>query len=146
MNGRLFCVYFGFFDRYKKFIKLKVLKFQSSFESDVVMKKDDIKLVNTAPEQLAILEGWEQQAGVGEFILANSKEQHLVSMQEPTIQYLSVFQNERLVGFIILALEPNNTIEFRRIVIGHRGAGIGQLAIRAMEQYCFSTSLVSVFG
>ncbi|MEQ3513031.1 GNAT family N-acetyltransferase [Pseudoalteromonas sp. BZB3] len=100
------------------------------------MKKDDIKLVNTVPEQLAILEGWEQQAGVGEFILANSKEQHLVSMQEPTIQYLSVLQNERLVGFIILALEPNNTIEFRRIVIGHRGAGIGQLAIRAMEQYC----------
>ena len=100
------------------------------------MKRDDIKLVNTDPEQVALIEDWEQQAGVGEFIFANSKEQHLVYMQDPTIQYLSVFQNEQLVGFIILALEPNNMAEFRRIVIGHRGAGIGQLAIQAMEHYC----------
>lgn len=100
------------------------------------MSQLNIKLFPTLEVHLNDLVAWEQQAGVGEFILANSKEQHLVGMQEPTIQYLSVFQNEQLVGFIILALEPNNTIEFRRIVIGHRGDGIGQLAIQAMEQYC----------
>ncbi|WP_421963339.1 GNAT family N-acetyltransferase [Pseudoalteromonas sp. SS15] len=100
------------------------------------MSQLNIKLFATHEAHLDDLVAWEQQSDVGEYILANSKEQHLVSMQDPTIQYLSVFQNEQLMGFIILALEPNNTIEFRRIVIGHRGAGIGQLAIRAMEQYC----------
>lgn len=100
------------------------------------MSQQNVKLFATDEEQLDDLVAWEQQSGVGEFILANTKAQHLVSMQEATIRYLSVFQNERLVGFIILALEPNNMVEFRRIVIGHRGAGIGQLAIQAMEQYC----------
>ena len=100
------------------------------------MSQLNIKLFPTLEVNLNDLVAWEQQADVGEFIFANSKEQHLVSMQEPTIKYLSVLQNEQLVGFIILALEPNNIVEFRRIVIGHRGDGIGQLAIQAMEQYC----------
>jgi RimJ/RimL family protein N-acetyltransferase len=100
------------------------------------MSQQNVKLFATDEKQLDDLVAWEQQSDVGEFILANTKAQHLASMQEPTIRYLSVFQNEQLVGFIILALEPNNMVEFRRIVIGHRGAGIGQLAIQAMEQYC----------
>lgn len=100
------------------------------------MSQQNVKLFATDEKQLDDLVAWEQQSDVGEFILANTKAQHLASMQEATIQYLSVFQNEQLVGFIILVLEPNNTVEFRRIVIGHRGAGIGQLAIQAMEQYC----------
>lgn len=100
------------------------------------MSQQNVKLFATDEKQLDDLVAWEQQSDVGEFILANTKAQHLASMQEATIRYLSVFQNEQLVGFIILVLESNNTVEFRRIVIGHRGAGIGQLAIQAMEQYC----------
>ena len=51
--------------------------------------------------------------------------------------YLSICENSGLVGYFILALDADpGSIEFRRIVVSAKGAGLGQAAIPAMEAYC----------
>jgi RimJ/RimL family protein N-acetyltransferase len=35
-----------------------------------------------------------------------------------------------------LSQESQDTVEFRRIVVASKGKGLGQLAIKEMEQYC----------
>ncbi|TMP82029.1 N-acetyltransferase [Pseudoalteromonas phenolica] len=100
------------------------------------MNQIELTLLPSTLVDLAQLVSWEKQAEVEEFILPNTYQQHVDMMAQDNFLYLSIFQSDRLVGFLILAIEAGGGIEFRRIVIGHRGQGLGQLAIQAMEYYC----------
>ncbi|WP_125560512.1 GNAT family N-acetyltransferase [Pseudoalteromonas rubra] len=70
------------------------------------------------------------------FILPYSAEQHLAAMAQAQVIYLSIYQSQVLVGFIILSLDGTSSVEFRRIVVSEKGRGIGQHAMSSMEQYC----------
>lgn len=70
------------------------------------------------------------------FIIPYTKEQHITEMAKSEINYLSIYQNNTLIGFIILALESGTRVEFRRIVIAQKGHGYGQKAMQLLEQYC----------
>ena len=79
----------------------------------------------------------EQDEGSSRFVLPNSLAHHQREYAREDIVYLSIYHVDELAGFFILALEPDQTsIEFRRIVVAIKDAGIGQPAIRAMETYC----------
>ena len=72
-----------------------------------------------------------------EFIIPYDLERHKQEMSKPEIIYLSIVNEDRLLGFIILAVEPDTKrVEFRRIVVSSKGKGIGQAAIKEMEQFC----------
>lgn len=78
----------------------------------------------------------EQAADTSGFILPNSAQQHRIAMAQPHTVYLSIYDNQSLIGFIILARDGETCVEFRRIVVSAKGRGIGQRAISKMEQYC----------
>ncbi|WP_074406441.1 MULTISPECIES: GNAT family N-acetyltransferase [Aquimarina] len=75
-----------------------------------------------------------------QFILPNSREEHLHLITDSDIEHLILkSENNITIGFVILAgLQNNNrSIEFRRIVINSKGRGYGRMAIKELKQYCF---------
>ena len=72
-----------------------------------------------------------------EHITLYSLAEHQAEFVRDDIVYLSIYANNALSGYFILVLEADGeSVEFRRIVVDAKGAGIGQAAIRAMEAYC----------
>ncbi|WP_433924925.1 GNAT family N-acetyltransferase [Vreelandella sp. 21] len=70
------------------------------------------------------------------FIIPYTKERHFEEMNNDSVVYLSIYENDTFSGFIILSIENETKIEFSRIVVDRKGKGIGQAAISMMEEYC----------
>ncbi|MBW3695316.1 N-acetyltransferase [Vibrio sp. T187] len=81
---------------------------------------------------------FESASDTSDFIIPYSAERHRLEMENELITYLSIYDDQVLAGFIILAVHDNDDIEFRRIVVGKKGQGIGQSAVTLMEGYCAS--------
>ncbi len=97
----------------------------------------EISLIEAAKEDLSAIHAIEQGNDTQEFIFGYSLEEHQKTFATPGVRYLNVCVGEQLVGFFILAVEPETrSVEFRRIVISESARGIGQLAISMMEGYC----------
>ncbi len=87
--------------------------------------------------ELAEFSSMETAPDTADYILAYDTARHRAEFARDDIVYLSIYEDKRLVGFFILALETDpKSVEFRRIVIADRGRGIGQAAIPLMEEYC----------
>ena len=96
-----------------------------------------IEVSESRSNQLQKFGSMEQDADAAPNIAPYSPEQHLAQYNRSDIVYLSIYDNHELVGFFILALDPDNTsVEFRRIVVACPDKGIGQQAILKMEAYC----------
>lgn len=95
-----------------------------------------VEIQQSKVEEINDIVAMERDIGTSRFINPYSKEQHLYEMKQDQIIYLSIYWRQKLVGFIILAHEEQNCVEFRRIVVAVKGQGIGQLALNAMESYC----------
>ncbi|UXI04259.1 GNAT family N-acetyltransferase [Photobacterium sp. TY1-4] len=95
-----------------------------------------IELKKATTGDVDVFVGFESDADTRQFILPYSAEKHHAVMRQPDVIYLAIMQAQEVAGFIILALDGDDSVEFRRIVVGSKGAGIGQAAILAMEQYC----------
>lgn len=79
----------------------------------------------------------EQEPETRSFIVSYTLEEHRRSFADPEIIYLRILDDREIVGFFILALDPDGrSVEFRRIVVACRGKGIGQHAIARMEAFC----------
>lgn len=79
----------------------------------------------------------EKSGGTSQYIIPYTTGEHQQEMRKIDIIYLSIMTKEGLAGFIILATNSDlESVEFRRIVVGSKGNGIGQLAIQAMEVFC----------
>lgn len=88
-------------------------------------------------EEIPCFVEMEQAKGTAEFIIPYSLEEHLAKFSEQDIVYLSIIDEGRLAGFIILAIDPDGvSVEFRRIVVSAKNKGVGQSAIHAMEDFC----------
>ena len=88
--------------------------------------------------ELEILDAMDRQDHASQFVIQTGLEQHRRNFSDPDITYLCI-ENDRgqLCGYFILVAEAGGeTIEFRRILIDQNQRGIGQNAIRAMEDYC----------
>lgn len=67
--------------------------------------------------------------------------EHLAAFDNPDILHLSVRETGKasLLGFFILRglKNPNGALELKRIVVGHKGAGIGRYCVEWIQRYCF---------
>ena len=96
-----------------------------------------IEVSRASFEQLNAFVEMERDNDTAQYILPTSLEQHQANFAQDDIIYLSIMQQGELVGYFILAPESDsNSVEFRRIVVAHKGRGIGQQAIPAMENFC----------
>lgn len=97
-----------------------------------------ITLRQSAARELKLFVSMELQTHASQFVNSADLESHQMKFNQPNIIYLSIDNDACAVsGFFILAIESDNeSIEFQRIVIDEKYRGIGQLAIRAMENYC----------
>jgi diamine N-acetyltransferase len=75
-----------------------------------------------------------------QYIIPWSREKHFQEMSNPDTAHLIV-QNETNVGYVILAglLDPNQSIEFRRIVITEKGRGYGKTTVEIIKKLAFET-------
>ncbi|MBQ4811348.1 GNAT family N-acetyltransferase [Pseudoalteromonas luteoviolacea] len=95
-----------------------------------------IELLQSSPQDVDAFIAMEQQSSTLAHIIPYAREAHLEAMSNAHIIYLSIYAEQKLAGFIILAIDQENSVEFRRIVISDQGKGIGQKAIALMEAYC----------
>lgn len=70
------------------------------------------------------------------FVIPYSLEKHASLIESNDVIYLSLYYENELSGFMILSQESQDVVEFKRIVVAFKGKGLGQLAIKEMEQYC----------
>ena len=89
-------------------------------------------------EEVSQFVNMERSDDTSKYVIPYSAERHITEMKNEKVVYLSIFYNQMLVGFIILAIESSNNVEFRRIVVSAKGKGLGQLSIQAMEKYCIA--------
>lgn len=98
----------------------------------------ELRLLNET--HIADLVEMESDSRTSEFIIPYNSERHFHEMKNLCNKYLGIYKNDNLLGFIILGIEEDGKrIEFRRIVIKHKGLGIGQKAIIKLEEYCRAT-------
>ncbi len=96
-----------------------------------------IELRTSTATELSEFAKMETAPDTAHYILAYDEARHRVEFEREGIVYLSIYRQQRLTGFFILALDPDpGSVEFRRIVIAERGRGIAQAAIPLMENYC----------
>ena len=88
-------------------------------------------------DELAALTAHECDTEVADYILPTALTQHRRQFARDDMVYLTIERVGRACGYFILVLESDGrSVEFRRIVVFERGAGIGQAAIARMENYC----------
>jgi RimJ/RimL family protein N-acetyltransferase len=99
-----------------------------------------VQINNTKESDLAYVleaEGNEENC---KYIIPWSVERHLQALSDHDTAHL-ILQDEVNVGYVILAglLDPNQSIEFRRIVITEKGKGYGKEAVEIIKKLAFET-------
>jgi len=74
------------------------------------------------------------------FVIPWSREQHRQALADPNVAHLIAHAQTR-VGYVILAglLDPNQSIELRRIVISEKGRGYGRATVELLKDLAFKT-------
>lgn len=103
-----------------------------------MLTDETITLRDTKVEELpAICEM--EQGEARNFIILYSLERHREEFGRPAVVYKSICRADRLIGFIMLVLDPDGqSVEFRRIVVSEPGRGIGKRAIGMVRHLCRS--------
>ncbi len=106
-----------------------------------LLKAADIALRLTVEKDLETvlrLEGDDANAG---FIRQWSPEKHEQAIRDPNLAHLIAERicDHKIIGYIILVglEDSDNSIEFKRIVIGHKGMGYGRQAVQLIKKYAF---------
>jgi len=104
-------------------------------------KSFDIALRPTRSVDLDMILKLEADPENAEFIRQWSRKKHMDSLSDDNIAHLVIqtVAKKQIVGYIILlGLEdPDENVEFKRIVIGEKGFGYGRQAVRLIKQYAF---------
>ncbi len=97
-----------------------------------------ISLRPSKRDELIIFDQMDRQGHACHFITQTGLNNHHRNFDHPNITYLNI-KNEsgELCGYFILVVEPDSeSVEFRRILIDQAKRGVGQLAIKTMENFC----------
>src|SRR5262245_42130429 len=97
-----------------------------------------ISLRKTEEKDLDYVLAAEQDPANRMFVIPWSRDEHRQALVKPDLAHLIV-QGERELGYVILAglQDPDETIEFRRIVITEKGKGIGKRAVQLVKELAF---------
>jgi diamine N-acetyltransferase len=106
----------------------------------MVKALQSIKLRKTEETDLDYVLGAEHSEENCPFVIPWSREKHLQALSDPDLAHLIV-KVETKVGYVILAglLDPNQSIEFRRIVITEKGWGYGKATVGLVKELVFET-------
>lgn len=95
-----------------------------------------LALAPAVVDDLAAFVALESDAEARQFVRGESLGEHRGNFVQPDLRYVRIETNEALVGFFLLALDADeHSVEFRRVVVGPRGQGIGQRAVTALDDY-----------
>jgi RimJ/RimL family protein N-acetyltransferase len=99
----------------------------------------DVSLRTSSKQDTAFICRLEQDSENSQFITPWRLEKHESAFDDEDIFHSIIFQNQVAVGFLILAgiKNPNQSIEFMRIVIGEKNKGLGRKALQAVKRLCF---------
>ncbi|MBD6620663.1 GNAT family N-acetyltransferase [Komarekiella sp. 'clone 1'] len=102
--------------------------------------KSKLRLCKTEEADLNYILAAETDDENRQYVIPWSREKHFQAMVNPDIAHLIV-KNETRIGYVILAglLNPNHTIEFRRIVITEKAKGYGKAIVEIVKQLAFET-------
>lgn len=95
-----------------------------------------IELQLARPGDIPHFVAMEREKDTREFVIGYDEERHRRAMADLNVRYLRIADEGVLVGFIILVLDKDGSVELRRIVVTRKGAGIGQRAIAIVEGFC----------
>jgi len=97
-----------------------------------------ISLRKTEEKDLDYVLAAEQDPANRMFVIPWSRDEHRQALMTPDLAHLIV-QGDRELGYVILAglQDPNETIEFRRIVITEKGKGFGKRAVQLVKELAF---------
>ena len=97
-----------------------------------------ISLRKTEEKDLDYVLAAEQDPANRMFVIPWSRDEHRQALVKPDLAHLIV-QGDRELGYVILAglQDPNETIEFRRIVITEKGKGFGKRAVQLVKELAF---------
>ncbi len=96
-----------------------------------------IALERASPDDASWIAALEQREDTADFIGTYSTAEHARNMRDPNMVYLAILEDGETAGFFILVVDRDGkSVEFRRVVVAPERRGIGQTAVRAMEQYC----------
>ena len=102
------------------------------------MTQTAITLRKTKIEELSAICQMEQ-GEARDFVISYSLEKHTDEFRKPSVLYKSILQGAQLVGFVVLALDPDGrSLEFRRIVVSEPGRGIGKRVVAMVKDLCSS--------
>ena len=94
-----------------------------------------ITLRPSVSQELDLFASFEAEDDVCDFITPYSRSEHAACFDDEAMLYLSIVQEDRVVGFFILRFE-GDAVEFRRVVVTTSARGIGRKAIRVMHDFC----------
>lgn len=96
-----------------------------------------VSIVATRSEELPEIQAMERDDDTDPYILAYSLDKHRHEFSREDIRYKSIYVSERIVGFVILVLDPDGrSVELARIVIAEKGASYGTRTMGLVEQVC----------
>lgn len=110
---------------------------RQSTQGNLIFTKDNalIKLAKSNVTEVDVFVTMESARETAICVLPCSRKQHLAEMAKEDVCYLTIYHQEQVAGFVILAIE-GSSVKFRRIVVHLKGLGTGQQAILAIEGYC----------
>ncbi len=101
-----------------------------------MLADQEISIRDTRREELDRIFDMEQGEARG-FIVGYSPERHQAEFARSDIAYKSIWRDNQLIGFLILALDSDSqSFEFRRIVIAEPGRGYGKKVVRRVDEIC----------
>ena len=105
------------------------------------IENNSIGLRPASPDEVDYIHELESRPENSMYVMPYSKERHLQVITNPDEELLVIVDRStgQHLGFVILAglTNPNLSLEFRRLIIGEKGKGIGRQVVKLLIQYCF---------
>jgi RimJ/RimL family protein N-acetyltransferase len=99
----------------------------------------DVSARPSTPDDLAFVLAAERAPDNAPFVLQWTREQHATAMSDPSNAHWIVEQAGRPAGYLILMdlFGPHENLQLRRLVVLHKGRGIGRAAVRLVKAAAF---------
>ena len=105
----------------------------------------DLTLVLADESRISDFVALEAANDASGYIVPGAWDMHQLAMSQPDIHYFDIVVGGQSEGFIIIAFEQNHSVELRRIVVKHKGQGIGQAALTSLETQLFTSGTMRIW-
>ena len=110
----------------------------------LIIENDTVQLLRTELHHIPFVLQTENEQENASYVEKWSLEQHETALDDADILHMIVKNTEgECVGYVILRglSNPNNSIEFMRIVITAKGFGYGKNVLSLIKKWCFEIKM-----